>query len=343
MTATITPFPRAAKVEKTFVALCGGIGGAKLAHGLYQELEPNSLTVIVNTGDDFQHLSLQVSPDLDTVLYTLGGLADRERGWGRADESWQFMQALDDIGGDQWFNIGDRDIAMHVFRTHWLQWGKPLSAFSQHVARKFGIAANIMPMTDDTVSTWISTGDGLMPFQHYFVKERCEPQLKGIHFEGAAQARPPAAALAALEDPRLQAVIICPSNPYLSIDPILSIPGMKDAILAAGVPVVAVSPIISGQAMKGPAAKIMTELGFNPSWEIVAEHYQGLLDGFLINEDEQIPRKLNYPLVVETAPIVMKSIEDRKCLGQNVLAFAGTLRSRRQGKSPAPPVTFNRT
>jgi LPPG:FO 2-phospho-L-lactate transferase len=342
MTATVTRFPRAAKCDKTYVALCGGIGGAKLAHGLYQALDPGSLTVIVNTADDFQHLSLQISPDLDTVLYTLGGRSDNERGWGRADEAWHFMEALNEIGGDQWFNIGDRDIAMHVFRTHWLQWGKPLSAFAQHVAQKFGIAASILPMSDDTVATWISTADGLMPFQHYFVKEQCGPAIKGIHFEGAAQAKPTVAALAALNDPRLQAIIICPSNPYLSIDPILSIPGMKEALAEAGVPVIAVSPIVSGQTIKGPAAKIMTELGFHASWETVASHYDGLADTLIIDESEAISPNMNYPLLVETAPIIMKTIEDRRRLAHTVLASAESIRSTEKGRGPTTPVTFNR-
>jgi LPPG:FO 2-phospho-L-lactate transferase len=342
MSATVTRFPRTARPAKTVVALCGGIGGAKLAHGLYQALGPDALTVIVNTGDDFQHLSLQISPDIDTVLYTLGGRADMERGWGRADETWRFMAALAEIGGEQWFQIGDSDIAMHIARTHWLQWGKPLSAFVSQIAEKFEIAARVIPMADDTVSTWIATGDGLMPFQHYFVKERCAPAISGIHFEGAAQAKPTPCALAALADPRLAAVIICPSNPYLSIDPILSIPGMKDAVLAAGCPVIAVSPIISGQAVKGPAAKIMTELGFHPSWETVADHYHGFAHGILIDESEQVSGKINFAQVVETAPIIMKTLEDRRRLGHTVMDFAERLRSAKNEPSALPPLTFNR-
>jgi LPPG:FO 2-phospho-L-lactate transferase len=326
MSATVTPFPRAPRAEKTYVALCGGVGGAKLAHGLYSVLPPGSLSVIVNTADDFQHLGLQISPDLDTVLYTLGGRSDMERGWGRGNETWNFMAALEEISTELWFQIGDRDMAMHVARTHWLQWGKPLSGFATHVARQFNIAAQVIPMTDDTVATWISTGDGLMPFQHYFVKERCEPQLKGIHFEGAGQAKPPLGALAALDDSRLQAIIICPSNPYLSIDPILSIPGMREAILAADCPIVAVSPIISGQAIKGPAAKIMTELGYHVSWETVANHYAGLADGMLIDRNEQRREEGNLPLMVETDSIIMKSLDDRRRLGQTVLNFAERLR-----------------
>ena len=246
------------------------MGGAKLAQGLYQVLPPGALTVIVNTGDDFQHLGLHISPDLDTVLYTLGGRADRERGWGRADETWNFMSALGEIGGDQWFNIGDLDLAMHVQRTHWLQSGKPLSAFVRHVADQFGIDARIAPMTDDRVSTWISTEDGLMPFQHYFVKQRCEPAVKAVHFDGGSGGRVPPAVQVALRDPRLRAIIICPSNPYLSIDPILAIPGMRTLISETGCPVVAVSPIIRGEAVKGPAAKIMYELAIVPSWTSIA-------------------------------------------------------------------------
>jgi LPPG:FO 2-phospho-L-lactate transferase len=270
-------------------------------------------------------LSLQISPDLDTVLYTLGGRSDMERGWGRSNETWNFMAALEETGGDLWFQIGDRDIAMHVARTHWLQWGKPLSGFAAMVARRFNIAAQIIPMTDDTVATWISTGDGLMPFQHYFVKEGCKPQVRGIHFEGAAQSKPATGALTALGDDRLQAIIICPSNPYLSIDPILAIPGMREAILAARCPVVAVSPIISGQAVKGPAAKIMTELGYHASWETVVQHYAKLANGLLIDRSEGYGGKTDLPLVVETACIVMKSLEDRRRLGQTVLNFIDRL------------------
>lgn len=342
MTAKVTPFPGMPRPEKTVLALSGGIGGAKLAHGLYMALPPGALGVMVNTADDFQHLSLQISPDIDTVLYTLSGRADMERGWGRAKETWHFMEALDELGGDQWFNIGDRDLAMHVARTHWLQWGKPLSGFVRNVAERFGIAAQIMPMTDDTVSTWISTADGLMPFQHYFVKEHCKPVIKGIHFEGAAQASPPHAALSLLSDPRLGAVIICPSNPYLSIDPILSISGMKEALARVTCPVVAVSPIISGQAVKGPTAKIMTELGFHPSWETVANHYDGLIDGILIDSGDDCSSKMNYRLSVESAPILMKSLEDRQLLGQTVLRFAESLRGQRVARQPHAPLTFNR-
>jgi LPPG:FO 2-phospho-L-lactate transferase len=338
VSAPVVRFPvQSTRADATVVALCGGVGGAKLAHGLYQVLPPDTLTIVANTGDDFQHLGLHISPDLDTVLYTLGGRADRERGWGRANETWNFMAALGEIGGEQWFNIGDLDLAMHVERTHWLQWRrKPLSAFAEHVAAKFGIAARIAPMTDDMVATWISTEKGLMPFQHYFVKERCEPAVTAVHFEAAAQACVPPAVQAALRDPRLQAIVICPSNPYLSIDPILAIPGMRTLIAQADRPVIAVSPIIGGGAVKGPAAKIMSELAIAPSWTSIARHYAGLADGLLIDDSDQASDG-DYPLMVESAAILMKTLEDRRRLGETVLALAAKLRAGKAQAGTSPP------
>jgi LPPG:FO 2-phospho-L-lactate transferase len=336
--------PDAARPEPadaTVVALCGGVGGAKLAHGLYQLLPPGALTVVTNTGDDFQHLGLHISPDLDTVLYTLGGRADRERGWGRAGESWNFMAALGEIGGEQWFNVGDLDLAMHVQRTHWLRSGKPLSAFAQHVADQYGIAARIAPMSDDLVATWISTQKGLMPFQHYFVKERCEPEVTAVHFEAAAEARVPPAVQAALRDPRLEAIVICPSNPYLSIDPILAIPGMRALIAEADRPVIAVSPIIGGEAVKGPAAKIMSELAIAPSWTSIAQHYAGLAHGLLIDEGDHRGTEY-YPLMIKSSAILMKTLDDRHRLAETVLAFAAQLRAGSSDAGASPPELSHR-
>ena len=281
------------------LALCGGIGGAKLALGLYRVLGPGRLTVVVNTGDDFEHLGLKISPDLDTVLYTLGGLADPERGWGRAQETWQFMGALRELGGETWFQLGDRDLAMHIQRTEWLRAGKSLSAFTAHTARQFGIGARIVPMSDSIVRTIVETSEGDLPFQSYFVGRRCEPVVKAIRFAGASEASPPAGVLDLIADSSLHATVICPSNPYLSVDPILAVPGIAAALSTARAPVIAVSPIIGGQAVKGPTAKIMAELGIAATNESIAAHYRGLIDGLVIDEDDASDRaRFDVPVLV---------------------------------------------
>jgi len=211
------------------LALSGGIGGAKLALGLYRMLDFQQLTVVVNTGDDFEHLGLKISPDLDTVLYTLGGVADPERGWGRAQEAWEFMGALRQLGSETWFQLGDRDLAMHVLRTDWLRSGKTLAEFAAHTARQLGISARILPMTDAAVHTIVVTNEGSLPFQHYFVRRRCEPAVRGIRFEGATEARPAPGLVELIGSQTLRAIVICPSNPDRSVDPILALPGIAAA------------------------------------------------------------------------------------------------------------------
>jgi LPPG:FO 2-phospho-L-lactate transferase len=235
------------------LALCGGIGGAKLALGLARTLGRGELTVLVNTGDDFDHLGLRISPDIDTVLYTLGGVADPERGWGRADETWNFMSAVRQMGGETWFQLGDRDLAMHVARTRYLRAGGILTDFVEDAARRLGIDARILPMTDDDVQTIVETDAGTLEFQRYFVEQRCRPEVRSLWFAGASRTRVSAAVSRAIFDAR--AIIICPSNPYLSIDPILAIPGVRTALLQTTAPIVAVSPIIGGAAVKGPTAR----------------------------------------------------------------------------------------
>jgi LPPG:FO 2-phospho-L-lactate transferase len=312
------------------VALCGGIGGAKLALGLYRVLGPDELMVIVNTGDDFDYLGLHVSPDVDTVLYTLSGLADPERGWGRADESWNFMTALSELGGEDWFRLGDRDLAIHVLRTQWLRTGKPLSRFMADAARRLSIRAHLVPMSDDPVRTMVDTREGVLPFQRYFVERRCEPQVRGVSFEGASAARPAEEALAALAGPQLEAIVICPSNPYLSIDPILAVLGVREALEMAAAPIIAVSPIIAGQAVKGPTTKVMTELGIERTSAAVAAHYRGLIDGLMIDAgDAADVMALDIP--VETAPTLMRDLADREVLARRVLAFARRLASIQAG------------
>ncbi len=316
------------------LALCGGIGGAKLALGLYRVLDAGQLTVVVNTGDDFEHLGLNISPDLDTVLYTLGGVADPERGWGRAQETWQFMESLRRMGGETWFQLGDRDLAMHVLRTQWLKTGKSLSAFAAYLARQFEISARILPMSDAPVSTIVETAEGDLPFQHYFVKRRCEPVVKAIRFAGANVAAPAAGVLDAITDPALRAIVICPSNPYLSVDPILAVPGIAPALSTGSAPVIAVSPIIGGQAVKGPTAKIMAELGVAVSTQAIVAHYRDVIDGLVIDEADGPDRK-SVDLPVLATRTLMRDIADREQLARDVVAFADSLRHRSADKCMA--------
>ncbi len=314
------------------LALCGGIGGAKLALGLYRHLAPGALSVAVNTGDDFEHLGLRISPDIDTVLYTLSGTVNPETGWGRADETWTFMAALEALGGETWFRLGDGDLALHVERTRRLVAGESLSEVCAAFARRFGLDARILPMTDDPLRTVVHTPDGPLPFQHYVVRECCEPRVTGVTFAGAEAARPNPEILRALADPALAAVVFCPSNPYLSIDPILAVPGMRIALGACPAPVVAVSPVVGGRAVKGPTAKIMAELGVPVTNAAVAAHYEGLIDGLVLDRADQAEAaELAVPaLVTET---VMTSLEDRIALAAAALGFAAELDGRRN--SPA--------
>ena len=306
------------------LALCGGIGGAKLALGLYRVLETGRLTLVVNTGDDFEHLGLNISPDLDTVLYTLAGLANPERGWGRAQETWEFMAALRQLDGAAWFQLGDRDLAMHVLRTNWLRSGKTLTEFAAHMARQLGISARILPMTDAAVRTIIDTSEGHLPFQHYFVRRHCEPAVRGIRFEGATEAGPASGLVELIGSQTSRAIVICPSNPYLSIDPILAVPGIAAALGASTAPVVAVSPIIGGQAVKGPTGKIMSELGIAPTTKAIAAHYRGLIDGLVIDENDADERgQFDVPVLVTRT--LMNDITDRERLARDVVNFADTI------------------
>ena len=303
------------------VALSGGIGGAKLALGLYRMLPPDSLMVACNTGDDFAHLGLSISPDLDTVLYTLAGIANPETGWGRADETWTFMRALEELGGETWFRLGDGDLATHVERTRRLAAGEPLSAISADFCRRLAVLARVVPMCDQPVPTVVHTESGVLPFQRYFVERRCAPQVSGVEFRGATEASPTPALREALATRSLEAVVICPSNPFISIDPILAVPGMRAAIAACCAPVVAVSPVIAGRAVKGPTAKMMAELGLPISATAVAEHYGGLLDGFVLDTaDAAEAAAIDLPCLATRT--LMTSEDDKRALAAEVLAFA---------------------
>ncbi|MGE0669130.1 MAG: 2-phospho-L-lactate transferase [Sphingomonadales bacterium] len=306
------------------LALCGGVGGAKLALGLSLILPPEDLTVIVNTGDDFTHLGVRICPDIDTVTYTLGGLSNTELGWGRAGETWEFMESLRTLGGPAWFNLGDKDMATHVERTRRLMQGESLSRITADFARSFGIGPLLAPMTDDEVATIIETDGGDLAFQHYFVRDRCQPEVRGIRFEGAEAAMPSPAFMAALRG-ELDAIVICPSNPYLSVDPLLAIPGVREALAGHGAPVIAVSPIVGGKAIKGPTAKLMAELGLDVTQATIAHHYRDLIDGLMLDsEDAGMADALGVSTYVTNT--VMKSIDDRTGLARAVLDFATALR-----------------
>lgn len=301
------------------IAISGGIGGAKLALGLYRVLPADSLMVACNTGDDFEHLGLSISPDLDTVLYTLAGVANPRTGWGRADETWTFMQALRSLGGETWFRLGDADLATHLERTRRLANGESLSAVSDDFRARLGVRARVVPMSDQPVRTMVHTDNGILPFQRYFVQHRCEPRVTGFSFHGAADAHPSLPLWEALLGEGLEALVICPSNPFISIDPILAVPGLRGAIADCGAPVVAVSPIIDGKSIKGPTEKIMNELGIPRSARAVADHYSDLLTGFVLDtRDEGAVTDL--PCL--HTRILMESDEDKTTLAGEVLDFA---------------------
>lgn len=307
------------------VALSGGVGGAKLALGLYRLLPPDTLTVVANTGDDFAHLGLSISPDLDTLLYTLSGEANPELGWGRRDETWTFMAALERLGGETWFRLGDGDLATHVERTRRLAAGETLSAIIDDFRRRLGIAARLLPMSDDPVRTRLDTDRGRLDFQDYFVRLRCEPAVRRLEFAGAATARAVPDFLATLAEPGLRAVILCPSNPFISIDPILALPGVRQALRDCRAPVVAVSPIIAGKAVKGPTAKMMQELGLPVDSAAVAHHYRDFLDIYIVDEaDRDAVAGIDVPVVL--APTLMTTLHDRETLARVVLDAAAQVR-----------------
>jgi LPPG:FO 2-phospho-L-lactate transferase len=305
------------------VALSGGIGGAKLALGLARVLAPDELLVIVNTADDFEHLGLHISPDLDTVMYTLAGCNNPDTGWGMGDETWNFMENLARLGGPDWFRLGDRDLATHVLRTRMLRDGATLTEATQHLCARLGIAQAVLPMCDQPVATVVETAEGLLPFQEYFVRRRCRPRVTGIRFDGVAAALPNAAAESALRDGRATGVVVCPSNPLISIDPILAVPGFRSLIRDCAAPVVAVSPLIGGKAFKGPTAKMMTDLGKAAAPSAVAARYADFIDGFVLDHADSglIPDVEQLGVNCRATQIGMDSLDDRIGLARQTLAL----------------------
>jgi LPPG:FO 2-phospho-L-lactate transferase len=308
----------------TVVALSGGVGGAKLALGLSRVLPDDEVLIVANTGDDFEHLGLCISPDIDTVMYTLAGLANQEFGWGRQDETWSFMETLATIGGETWFRLGDRDLAVHVERTRRLRSGETLSAITTDLCRRLGVGPRVLPMSDDPVRTRVRTDEGWIDFQDYFVHRRCEPVVRELAFHGAATARAQPDFLAALTDMRLAAVVICPSNPFISIEPILAVPGVRTALADCAAPVIAVSPIIGGRAVKGPTAKMMAELGMTPSASAVAHRYGDLIDGYVVDFADMDQVRAIGPKVT-LGQTMMTTLADREALARTVLQAAGVL------------------
>jgi len=307
--------------------LSGGVGGAKLVFGLSQVVANDDLMVIANTGDDFEHLGFALSPDLDTLMYTLSGEVNPETGWGRREETWNFMAALEQLGGETWFRLGDRDLAVHVERSRRLAAGESLTAVTGALCSQMGVGPHILPMTNQSVRTRVITDQGPLDFQHYFVRDQAQPRVLGLEYVGAANAEPTSEVLRALRDPRLAAIVIAPSNPYLSVDPILAVPGIRAAIRDSAAPVIAVSPIVGGAAVKGPTAKIMAELGLEASAMSIARHYHDLLDGFILDTtDRKLAKQIESPeLQVTICDTIMKSAEDKTRLARMVMEFAAAI------------------
>ncbi|MEM1112715.1 MAG: 2-phospho-L-lactate transferase [Pseudomonadota bacterium] len=310
------------------LALSGGVGGAKLCEGLAAELTSGNLTVLVNTADDFTHLGLSICPDIDTVLYTLSGRASKSRGWGLSGETWQAMDALAELGGESWFRLGDRDLATHLLRSEELAAGASLSEVTLLLAERMGIDARILPMSDDAVRTVVQSNEGDLPFQDYFVRRQCEPEVTGFRFEGLAEAtlNPGLRAQLSREPPDL--VLICPSNPFVSVDPILQVDDCWRLLGELSAPVIAVSPIVAGLAIKGPAAKMMAELSMPVSAGAVLKHYTsrypGLLDGFVIDESDAtlLPNLQTPGIQVAVEATIMKDREQKRHLARRCLALA---------------------
>jgi LPPG:FO 2-phospho-L-lactate transferase len=315
---------------QTILALSGGVGGAKLALGLADILAPGELHVLANTGDDFRHLGLYICPDIDTLLYTLSGRANEALGWGLEGETWQTMAALEELGGDTWFRLGDRDMATHLWRTQQLKTGARLGNLTADLAARLGVTSHIHPMTDDPVQTMVHTDRGDLPFQHYFVRDRCEPAVTGFSFDGISAAHPNREVMRLLRQKAFGTVVICPSNPFVSVDPILQLPGLWLALRESPAPVVVVSPIVAGLALKGPAAKMMAELGMGASALEVARHYchryPGLMDCFVIDESDATlaPEIRELGVDVAVTSTVMKCRADKRDLARFTLQSGGT-------------------
>ncbi|MBM4027599.1 MAG: 2-phospho-L-lactate transferase [Planctomycetes bacterium] len=312
--------------RRLLLALAGGVGGAKLAFGLARVLPPDALTIVVNTGDDEVFWGLHVSPDLDTVMYTLAGDVNPGTGWGLRDDTFYVLEALARLGIDTWFRLGDRDLATHIRRTELLRAGHALTQVTQDLCRRFGVSHAIVPMSDNPVRTVVDTDLGVLSFQEYFVRHRCVPRVRALRFDGAETAKPSPAFVEAIQ--RAAAVVLCPSNPFLSLAPILALPGVKEGLTAVTGPKIAISPIIAGKAVKGPAAKLLEELTAEPATCVsVARMYRGLCTHFVIDREDEAHRSeveaFGYTVVVTRT--LMETEEDKVALARTVCVLAGVL------------------
>lgn len=314
------------------LTLAGGVGGARLALGLARVLAPRRLAIVVNTGDDFEHMGLAICPDLDTVLYTLAGVHNPATGWGRRDETWSAMETFAQLGAETWFRLGDRDLALHVVRTHALRQGMALSEVMTALTRRLRVRHAVIPMSDTPVRTFVRTDRGDLAFQDYFVRLQCRPRVRGFRFAGAARARVPRDLARLLASNGVRAVVIAPSNPYVSIAPILRVPAIARWLAARRVPVVGVSPIVGGAALKGPAAKMMRELGAEASAIGIARHYGRMVDGWVI---DRVDAAAAAPIAamghaVRVTDTVMRDGARSEALAGEVLALARALARQRR-------------
>ena len=317
-------------MNNNILALSGGVGGAKLCLGLDRISSQPSLTIIANTGDDFKHLGLYISPDIDTLIYTLSGINNLTTGWGRNDETWNTHSMLEKFGIENWFQLGDKDLALHLYKNEQMTMGLSLTEITQTIAQQFGLRSRILPMTDEMVQTMIDSNMGLLSFQEYFVKNRSKPTIKNISFAGSKEAKTSPELQQVMQGTDFDVIVICPSNPYLSIDPILSIDEIKTFIQSSTQPVIAVSPIVKGAAIKGPTAKIMEEFNIPTSVTSIAEHYHSLIDGLVIDnkDDTQAIQIESMGIQVKVTNTIMKNDQDKIQLAQDVVAFAESINTK---------------
>lgn len=316
---TVDSLLRFGRISMRITALAGGVGAAKFLSGLVRVMPGDDITIVVNTGDDFRWLGLYICPDLDTVTYTLAGLANSLTGWGVRDESFRCLERLRILGCETWFALGDLDLATHIYRTHQLRSGRSLTEITASLSSQNGLSVRILPMTDSYVPTMVHTDEGILGFQDYFVHKRCMPQVQRLSFEGIENASAAPGVLAAIEN--ADAVVLCPSNPLASIAPILAVPGIRPALVATSATILAISPIVSGQAIKGPAASMMRQLGHEATAAGVARLYRDLIDIFVLDrqdEDLQKPIK-DLGLKVYSANTIMNDMDSKTALAKAVL------------------------